>query len=43
MKNLRKPEGFDDLVDDEDHDGDWFSRFDDEDCNENFFVDETAK
>ena len=38
VKNLEKPEGFDDLID-EDHDGDWFSSFDEEDCNEGFVVD----
>ena len=35
-EKLEKPQGFDDLMD-EDHDGDWVSSFDDEDCNESFF------
>ncbi|CAB9524316.1 expressed unknown protein [Seminavis robusta] len=39
VKNLEKPVGFDDLVDD-DHDGDWVTSFDDEDCTESCFMDE---
>ena len=41
VKNLEKPAGFDDLIDD-DHDGDWVSTFDDEDWNESFFIDEAG-
>ena len=39
IKNFEKPEGFNDLVD-EDHDGDCTLSFDDEDWDESFFIDE---
>lgn len=39
VKDLEKPEGFDDL-DDADHDGDWIASFDDDDYDSSFFIDE---
>jgi len=39
IKNFEKPEGFNNLVD-EDHDGDSILSFDDEDWDESFFIDE---
>jgi len=39
LKNLEKPQGFDDVMG-KDNDRDWVSGFDDDDCTKSFFMDE---